>query len=275
VTGSRRATYIAAGVLFVIVSAAILAPFVAPYDPIVQLGIVKLKNQSPSSTHLFGTDQYSRDVLSRVIYGARVSLSIGVLSVAIAMTVGTVYGAIAGYVGGRVDNLLMRLNDALLSIPRVLLLLGIVALWESVSFSGLVWMLGFSGWFGVSRLVRAEVLSTSKRDFVLAARSLGVGHRRILVRHILPHIAGPVLVAATFGIANVILIEAGLSFLGVGIAPPDPSWGNIIQDGTGDFAAVWWISLFPGLALVATTISINVLADGLREALSPRQLPAR
>jgi peptide/nickel transport system permease protein len=119
------------------------------------------------------------------------------------------------------------------------------------------------------------VLATSKRDFVLAARSLGVGHARILFRHILPHVMAPVLVAATFGVANVILVEAGLSFLGFGIAPPDPSWGNIIQDGSDNIAALWWVSLFPGLALVATTISINVLADGLREALSPRQLPAR
>jgi peptide/nickel transport system permease protein len=271
----RRGAVVAGGVLGAIVLAAVFAPLVAPYDPTRQLDIIALKNQTPGGAHLLGTDPYSRDILSRVLFGARVSLFIGVLSVMIAATVGTLYGAIAGYVGGAVDALMMRINDALLSIPRVLLLIGIMALWGRVPVKGLVLVLGLTGWFAVSRLVRGEVIATGRRDFVLAAEALGTSHVRTLFRHILPHVVGPVLVSATFGVANVIVVEAGLSFLGFGVAPPQASWGSIIRDGSDAVAALWWVSLFPGLALVVTTLSINVLADGLREALSPRQLPAR
>jgi peptide/nickel transport system permease protein len=192
-----------------------------------------------------GTDFASRDVFSRLLYGARVSLSIALLAILLSATVGTLYGAAAGYYGGRVDAVMMRIIDAALSVPRILLLITLLVLWGAVPVAALIVVLGFTGWFGVSRLVRAEVLALKERDMV---------------------------VAATLGIANVIVIEAGLSYLGIGVRPPLPSWGNMIQDGVSQIATVWWVSLFPGLAIVATVMAFNIIGDGLRDALDPRQL---
>lgn len=268
-----RGAMIALGVIGVIYLVAILAPLLAPYDPTRQLDILALKNQPPSHAHPFGTDPYGRDVLSRVIFGSRLSLGIAFIAVFFAMTVGTAYGAAAAWTGGRVDALMMRINDAMLSIPRVLLLIAVLSLWGQIPVPALAALLGLTGWFTVSRIVRAEVLALRNRDFVLSARALGAGDARILVRHVLPNILSPVLVAATLGIGNVIALEAGLSYLGIGVRPPSPSWGNIIHDGGDQVAALWWISLFPGLAIVTTVMAFNALGDGLRDALDPRQLP--
>ena len=253
---------------------ALAAPFVAPYDPRAQPDIVTLKYLPPTLAHPFGTDQLSRDVLSRIIFGSRVSLSVAFLGVAVAVTVGTGYGAIAGYLGGKLDGFMMRVVDALLSIPRVLLLIAVATLWNGLELAGLVLLLGLTGWFGVSRLVRTLVLSAREDEFVTAARALGATHTRILIHHILPQVVSPVLVAATLAIGNVIVMEAGLTFLGMGVRPPNASWGSIVYDGR-DVAAAWWISISGGAALVITVLAVNLLADGLREALNARQLPAR
>jgi peptide/nickel transport system permease protein len=262
-------------ILAVIALAAILAPLVAPYNPAEHLAGAGLQNQPPSLAHPFGTDDFSRDVLSRVIHGARVSLAVSLLSVLIAATFGTVVGAVAGYAGGTVDAVLMRIVDALLAIPRVLLLVAVATLWGGLALPGLILLLGLTGWFGVSRLVRALVVSVKEDEFVTAARALGAGHARILLHHVLPHAVSPVLVSATLGVANVVVIEAGLTFLGMGVMPPQASWGNILDDGLDSLASSWWVSFFAGLALVTTVFAVNLVADGLREALDTRQLPAR
>jgi len=262
-------------ILVALALVALAAPYVAPYDPRAQPDIVALKFLPPTLAHPFGTDHLSRDVLSRIIFGSRVSLSVAFLSVIVAATVGTGYGAIAGYVGGKLDGLMMRVVDALLSIPRVLLLIAVATLWNGLELAGLVLLLGLTGWFGVSRLVRTLVLSAREDEFVTAARALGATHTRILIHHILPQILSPVLVAATLAIGNVIVIEAGLTFLGMGVRPPNASWGSIFYDGMRDVGAAWWVSISAGAALVITVLAVNLVADGLREALNARQLPAR
>ena len=249
-----------------------LAPLLAPYAPSAQLDIVGLKSRAPSLAHPFGTDRYSRDVLSRVIYGARISLSVATLAVLLSATLGTAYGVVAGYVGGRLDGAMMRLLDAFLAIPRVLLLVAVLSLWSPVPLPWLILVIGLTGWFEVSRLVRAEVLSAKQRDYVTAARALGASNLRIVVRHVLPNVLTPVIVAATLGVANVIILEAGLSYLGIGAREPTASWGSIFFDGSDAFEATWWVALFPGLAILCTVLAFNVLGDALRDLLDPHQV---
>lgn len=268
----NRVAIVALWIVLAACVVAALAPWLVPYSPTATPDIVTLKNLPPSAAHLLGTDFASRDVFSRLLYGARVSLSIALLAILLSATIGTLYGATAGYYGGRVDAIMMRIIDAALSIPRILLLITLLVLWGALPVAALIVVLGFTGWFGVSRLVRAEVLSLKERDMVVAARALGARDREIIFRHILPNVLAPVVVAATLGIANVIIIEAGLSYLGIGVRPPLPSWGNMIQDGVSQMATVWWVSLFPGLAIVATVMAFNIIGDGLRDALDPRQL---
>ena len=261
---------LAAGVIVVLLLLAVLAPLIAPYHPSAQPDILGLQSRPPSLAHPLGTDIFSRDVLSRLLYGARVSLAVGILAMLVAVLAGTTWGAIAGFAGGPIDALMMRIVDAMMAIPRVLLVLVIVVLWERVPLLSLVAILGLTGWFGLSRLVRAEVRSVAQREFVLSARALGVGRVRLLARHILPNVISPIVVAATLGVGNVILLEAALSYVGVGVQPPQPSWGNIIQDSTGRFIELWWLSIFPGLAIVTTVMAFNTLGDALRDALDPR-----
>ena len=261
--------------LLLLTVAAIAAPLLTPYGPTETLDIVALKNLPPSLAHPFGTDQHSRDVLSRILHGARVSLAVGFLSVLVAVTLGTAYGAIAGYVGGVTDTVLMRVVDACLAIPRVMLLIAIATMWRPVSVVGMVLILGLTGWFGVSRLVRTLVVSAREDDFVAAARALGARDSRVLVHHILPRVTAPVLIAATFAVGNVIVIEAGLSYLGMGVQVPAPSWGNVFHDGIDVFTSSVWASVFASAALVVTVLAVNLVADGLRRALNARQLPAR
>ena len=264
----------AAVVLLLIVGAALLAPLLAPYDPAAQLDIVRLQSHPPSWAHPLGTDPFSRDVLSRLMWGTRISLAIAFVAVSLSMTLGILVGAVAGYAGGAIDAVLMRLVDTAMSIPRLLLLIAVVALWHDVSIAALTLLLAGTGWFAVSRLTRAETLVVRERDFVVAARMLGASPWRILSRHVLPNVAGPGLVAATLGIANVILLEAGLSYLGIGVRAPAASWGGIIQDGAERVGDLWWLTLFPGLAILITVFACNALGDALRDALDPRQLQA-
>jgi peptide/nickel transport system permease protein len=267
---------VALAVIAIIALAAVGAPAVTRYDPFVVANTVAGQHVGPSASHLFGTDRYGRDVFTRVVYGGRVSLAVGLCTAAIAALVGTAFGAVAGYTGGALDALLMRFVDAMLAIPRVLLLVLIAALWGSLRLPVLIVVLALTGWFHVSRLVRAEVIATKATEFAVAARAMGVGHLRLLLRHILPHVLSPVLVSAALGVGSAIVAEAGLSFLGLGLPVPTASWGSIIHDGTDALQiGAWWVSVFPGIALVVTVLSVNVVADGLRAALNPRQLPAR
>ncbi|HET9002770.1 MAG TPA: ABC transporter permease [Gemmatimonadaceae bacterium] len=266
----NRVATIALGVLLVLVLAAVFAPVVAPYAPNAQPDIVGLARVAPSWSHPFGTDVFSRDVLSRVIYGARISLGVATLAILLAMSAGTAWGAVAGYVGGATDAVMMRIIDALLAIPRILILLLVLGLWGNISLPMLVLVLGLTGWFGTSRLVRERVRALSKQDFTLAARAMGARDLRVLWRHVLPNALSPVIVAATLGIGNVIVLEAALSYLGIGVRPPHASWGSIIEDGADQIGSAWWIALFPGLAMLVTVIAFNLLGDALRDALDPR-----
>jgi peptide/nickel transport system permease protein len=250
---------------------ALLAPAIAPYDPAAQPDPVALQNRPPSLAHPLGTDPYSRDVLSRVLYGARVSLGVGVLAALLSTTLGAAYGAVSGWVGGAVDAVMMRLVDACLGIPRVLVLLAVVAMWGNVSTLTLVLLIAGTGWFATSRLARAEVRALRGRDFVHAARALGAREIRLLVRHVVPHLVPPLLVAATLGVGNVIALEAGLSYLGLGVQPPHASWGTIMQDGAENATTAWWVAGAPGTLVVLTILAVNVLGDGLRDALDPRE----
>ncbi|HEY4955347.1 MAG TPA: ABC transporter permease [Gemmatimonadaceae bacterium] len=271
---SNRPAVIAVVVLLVIVVPCAAAPLFAPYNPTAQPDIIALRSQPPSLAHPFGTDPFSRDVLSRVLYGGRVSLSVALIATLVSITLGTAYGAVAGYVGGALESVMMRLLDALLSIPRLLLLIAIFAAWRQLALFPFVVIVGFTGWYGLSRVVRGQVLAMKGQDFVISARALGAGRARILLQHILPNVLTPVIVAAALGVGHVILLEAGLSYLGVGVRQPQPSWGNIIQDGSDQIAHLWWISFFPGMAIVMTVMAFNVLGDALRAALDPRQTPA-
>ena len=269
-----RGTIVAVALLLIIVLAATAAPLLAPYDPAAQPDIVGGSTSAPSAAHPLGTDQFSRDVLSRLLFGARISLLVGFLATFVAVTVGSAYGLAAGYLGGLADEVMMRLVDALMAIPRVLLVLALVALWGRMSTTALVLLLGLTGWFQLSRLVRAEVLVAREGDYVASARALGAHDFRIAIRHVLPNVLPPIIVFATIGVGNVIVLEAGLSYLGFGIQPPTPSWGNMIRDGAELMTAGWWISLFPGLAIVATVVAVNALGDRLQRAFRQPEFSA-
>lgn len=250
---------------------AVGAPLVTPYDPAAQLDIIALQSRPPSWTHPLGTDVFSRDTWSRLVYGARISLAVGALAMLVALTVGALVGAAAGYFRRWVDAVLMRAVDVGLALPRIFLLLLIAALWEGLPLPVLVLLIGLTGWFGTSRLVRAEVLSLRERDFVAAARALGAGPARVIFRHVLPNAAAPLIVSAALGIGNVLLLEAGLSFLGLGVRPPLPSWGNMIADGWRQLATAPWAALVPGLAIALVVMALNGVGDALRDALDPRK----
>ncbi len=249
---------------------ALLAPILAPHDPTLQGDLVGQSLLGPSGSNLLGTDRFARDVLSRVLYGARISLGIGLFAVAISVTLGTLIGAVAGFFGGWVDAVLMRLVDVVIAFPRLILLITVIAVFEGASLILIVTVIGLTQWPGTARLVRGDVLSIREREYVLAARALGFSNRRILFRHILPNTLVPVIIAATLGIGNVIVLEAGLSFLGIGVQPPTPSWGGMVAAGRQDLLGAWWISTFPGLAIVFTVVCFNLVGDGLRDALDPR-----
>jgi peptide/nickel transport system permease protein len=248
----------------------LLTPLIAPFDPAEQGDIILTRYLSPSWQNLMGTDKFGRDVFTRVLYGARISLSIGFIAVGISITLGVLVGALAGYFGKMVDTVLMRFTDMMLSFPRLVLLIVVIAMFESSDIWTVVVILGLTGWMGTARIVRGEVLSLREREFVQAAVALGMGHTRIIFRHIVPNTLAPVIVSATLGIGLTILTEASLSFLGLGVQPPTPSWGNMVSDGRDALVSAWWIATFPGLAIVVTVVAFNLLGDGLRDALDPR-----
>ncbi len=225
--------------------------------------------QAPSAAHPLGTDDLGRDVLARMIYGARVSLKVGFVAVGIYTAIGLLVGLFAGYYGGWIDAVLMRIVDIMLCFPTFFLILAVIT-FLSPSIYTIMIVIGVTGWMGVSRLVRAEVLSLKERDFVAAARAQGAGDARIIFRHILPNALAPVLVAATLGVAGAILVESSLSFLGIGVQPPTPSWGNILTAGKDNIEFAWWLSVYPGLAIFFTVLGYNLLGEGIRDAVDPR-----
>ncbi|QOX79108.1 ABC transporter permease [Trichlorobacter lovleyi] len=250
--------------LFVI---SFLAPFLTPYDPSAINAWDVL--QPPSWNHWFGTDELGRDVLTRVLYGARISLKVGFVAIGIAVLLGSAVGLVAGYYGGWVDSLLMRCVDIMLCFPSFFLILAVIA-FLNPSIWIIMAVIGLTGWMGVARLVRAEVLTIREMDYILAARCIGCSDLRIILRHILPNALSPVLVAATLGVAGAILTESALSFLGIGVQPPTPSWGNILTSGKDYIEFAWWLSLFPGQAILITVLAYNLLGEGIRDALDPR-----
>jgi peptide/nickel transport system permease protein len=248
---------------------ALLTPLIAPYDPTLQGDLLAERYVGLSAAHPLGTDQFARDVLSRLLYGTRISLTIGFVAVGISVTIGTLLGAIAGFIGGFVDGALMRFVDMVISFPRLVLLITIIALFQASIFL-IIAVLGLTLWPSTARIVRGEVLSLREREFVQAATALGYSKKRIILRHLIPNALAPVIVAATLGIGNTIVLEAGLSFLGLGVQPPTPSWGTMVADGRNVLLNAWWLSTFPGLAIVFTVLSFNLVGDGLRDALDPR-----
>ena len=249
---------------------ALVTPLIAPHDPAVQASLETSRLLAPGGAFPLGTDHLSRDVFSRMMYGARISLSIGFVAVGISISIGTLMGAVSGYLGGWVDTVVMRFVDMVISFPRLVLLIAILALFESSSIFLIMAILGFTTWPSTARIVRGDVLSLREREFIEASRALGFSRRRIILRHVIPNVLGPVIVAATLGIGNVIVLEAGLSFLGLGLQPPTPSWGSMVADGRDQLLNAWWISTFPGLAIVLTVVAFNLVGDGLRDALDPR-----
>ncbi len=272
-TFSRNQLAMCAGaVVTVLVLMAVLAPLLAPWDP--NRPDTKKILIPPSSKHWLGTDPLGRDVLSRVLYGSRISLSVGFVSVGIAALIGVLLGAAAGYHGGIVDNVVMRLVDLMLVFPRFFLLLAVLAFLKP-SIWTIMTVIGLTGWMGVARLVRAEFLTLREREFVIWSESVGAGALRIIFRHILPNAIAPILVAMTLGIPAAILTEAGLSFLGLGVQPPYATWGNILNDGRDYIEIAWWMTLYPGLAILITVLSYNLMGEGIRDALDPRLRQSR
>ncbi len=254
--------------LLIVAIAAVVGPWLLP-DPLAQPDILA-GSLPPGLGHPFGTDQLSRDVLARVVTGARISLGVALLAVALSVTVGATVGIVSGYWGGAIDAALMRLVDGALAIPRLFILLLVLAVWERVPVLALILIIGATGWFATSRLVRGEVLRIREEAYVRAAEALGARRRRIIFRHLLPNALGPLLVAATLGVGDVILLEAGLSFLGLCIQPPTPSWGGMILDSREVMVSAPWAGIFPGLAIVITVLSANLFGDALRDAVDPR-----
>ncbi|WP_446425510.1 ABC transporter permease [Mailhella sp.] len=246
---------------------ALLAPWIAPYDPAaLDLDCILMP---PSAEHLLGTDALGRDVFSRLLYGARVSLWVGFVAVGISTAIGIVLGLASGYFGGWTDELIMRGVDVMLCFPSFFLILAVIAFLEP-SLTNIMVVIGFTSWMGVARLVRAETLSLRERDFIAASKLAGASAPRLLFIHILPNALAPVLVSATLGVAGAILVESSLSFLGLGVQPPDASWGNMLMEGKNVLEIAPWLSLWPGLAILVTVLGYNLLGESLRDMLDPR-----
>ncbi len=265
-----RANKLALGGAFIVLFlfvVAIFAHWLSPYDP-GQIDVQQVL-QEPAWKHPFGTDPLGRDVFSRMIYGSRISLMVGFVAVGISTLIGIFLGALAGYYGRWVDNLIMRFVDIMLCFPTFFLILAVIALLEPNIWNIMV-VIGITGWMGVARLVRAEFLSLKERDFTAAEKALGAKDFRIIFRHILPNALAPVLVSATLGVAGAILTESALSFLGIGVQPPTPSWGNILTAGKDNIEIAWWLSLYPGMAILITVLGYNLLGEGIRDSIDPR-----
>ena len=263
----NRLTAAGAVIVIVLFAVALLAPVIAPYE----FDAIDARHvlDSPSAAHWLGTDALGRDVFSRMIYGARVSLLVGFVSAGIACLVGALLGAVSGYFGSVVDAFIMRVVDVMLCFPSFFLILAVIAYLDASIWNIMV-VIGITSWMGVCRLVRAEFLSLKKRDFMTAAVGLGVPSWAIIMRHGLPNAMAPVFVSFILGVAGAILTESALSFLGIGVQPPDPSWGNILTDGKATIEVAWWLSVFPGCAILITVLGYNLLGEGLRDVLDPR-----
>ncbi|MDR7482456.1 MAG: ABC transporter permease [Armatimonadota bacterium] len=273
IRGSTVAGAVGWILLGAVVAVAVLAPVLAPHDPLHQ--DLELRAGAPTITrsalgaHPLGNDQLGRDILSRLIYGSRVSLVVGSIAVLLGGSVGVTLGIAAGYFGGWADRIIMRAADIQLAFPFILLAMIIIAV-AGPGITKLIGVLALSGWVTYARVVRSEVLSVREREFVQAARVVGLRDGRIMLRHILPNVTAPVIVVATLELARVVILEAALSFLGLGVQPPTPSWGRMLADGRDFLATAWWISTFPGLALMALVLGVNLVGDWLRDVLDPR-----
>jgi peptide/nickel transport system permease protein len=255
------------GLIVVLFLFGMLAPFIAPRSPESQDLSHRLK--APAVSFLLGTDDLGRDVFSRMLYGIRISLSVGFVAVGISVILGTLLGLISGYYGGKIDTIIMRLVDIMLCFPTFFLILLVIAFLEP-SIYNVMAVIGLTSWPGLTRLVRAEVLSIRKREYIEAAKLLGLSNWRIFFVHLLPNVISPVIVSATLGVGDAILTESGLSFLGLGVQPPMPSWGQMLTSGKEYIYFAWWLSVFPGLAILITVLSFNLLGEGLRDVLDPR-----
>ncbi|MGD6833832.1 oligopeptide ABC transporter permease [Sutcliffiella halmapala] len=265
----NKLAVIGAVILGIIMFGALFAPWLTAHSYEEQNLLNKL--QSPGGEHWLGTDRFGRDVFARMLYGARISLLVGFASVIGAISIGTVVGAVAGYFGGLIDSILMRLVDIILSIPSLFLLITLVTIFDP-GIDKLIMIFALTGWTSTARLVRGEFLSLRSREFVLASKTIGTRSYKIIFAHILPNALGPIIVSATLAVGGVILAESALSYLGLGIQPPTPSWGNMLQDAQNFTIMLkhWWYPLFPGLAILLTVLSFNFIGDGLRDALDPR-----
>lgn len=264
----NRMALVGAVIVGIMAILAIFAPIAATYDP----NEIKLEDAliGPSKAHFLGTDSLGRDLFSRMVYGARISLSVGFVAVGIAVLIGVMLGSIAGYYGGWIDGVISRFIDGMLCFPTFFLMLSVIAL-IGPSIWIIMVVIGVTNWMGVARLIRAEILSLKEREFIEAARAIGASDLRIITRHLIPNGIGPVLVSATLGIAGAILTEASLSFLGLGVQPPTPSWGNILTEAKSTLGIAWWITAFPGLAILITVLGYNLLGEGLREFFNPHR----
>lgn len=257
------------GIIFIaiIIFIAVFAPFIAPYDPSAQ--DLSHRLSAPSAQHLLGTDDLGRDVFSRMIYGSRVSISVGFFAVLITLFIGVILGIVSGYFGGWADSVIMRFTDIILCFPTFFLILLVIAFFEPSIFNVMI-VIGITSWPGLARIVRAEVLSIREREFVLASKMLAVGRIRLLFKHILPNVISPIIVYAAIGIGGAILTESGLSFLGLGVQPPMSSWGQILMQGKDYIYIAWWLSLFPGIMILFTVLSFNMIGEALRDILDPK-----
>ncbi len=256
-------------VLSVLTALALLAPLVSPYDA-EKTDLLSIY-ESPSAVHPMGTDSLGRDLGTRILYGGRVSLTIGLLTAAVAISLGTFVGGLAGFRGRWLDGVLMRFVDMMYAFPRLFLLILFGVVFKGMTVGLIVLVLGALSWMTTSRVVRATFLSLKHRDFVEAARAIGARDRDIIVRHMLPNSIGPVVVAATLGVASAIISESTLSFLGLGVQPPTPTWGNMLKDATSEMGQAPWTAIFPGLAIFLAVVSVNFIGDGLRDAFDPRR----
>lgn len=252
-------------IIFFIAFVCVFAPFITSYNP----NAINLKEAllSPSSRHLLGTDTLGRDLLARLLYGGRVSLAVGFVAVGISVLIGVALGSIAGFYGGVIDEVVSRFIDIMLCFPSFFLILSLVALARHPSLYIIMAIIGFTSWMSPARLIRAEILSLRQRNFVIAALSCGLSQRRVIMRHIIPNAWGPVMVNATLSMAVAVLIESSLSFLGLGVQPPQASWGNILLEAKECLGVGWWMSVFPGLAIFFTVLGLNLIGEGIRESL--------
>lgn len=262
----HKAAVISGIVLIIMIIVCFGAPWIAPYE----FDAIDLRNtrQPPSLEHLMGTDDLGRDAFTRMLYGGRISLTVGIFAALVATTIGAVLGAVAGFYGGGTDNVLMRFTEIIIAIPSLPLLI-ILSSYTQASVVVIILIIGLLSWMATARIVRGSVHSVKRQDFVMAARMLGCRNATIIGRHIIPNVMGPIIVGATLGVGAAIIIESSLSFLGLGISPPTPTWGNMLQDSQSTMATKPWLTIFPGLAILITVLCINFLGEGLHDALDP------